>query len=179
MKLTLQGIKDTAAWKKAGIRLPACDVEAVAKKTRENPVWVHFGAGNIFRIFIGGIADRLLTSGDMARGLTCVETFDFDVVDKIYTPYDNLVLAVTLNADATTDKQVIGSLTEAIKAQSADAASWSRLKEIFANPGLQMLSFTITEKGYALRNMAGELMPVVVADMAEGPDAARHAMSIV
>ena len=179
MKLTLQGIKDTAAWEQAGIRLPAYDVEAVAKKTRENPVWVHFGAGNIFRIFIGGIADRLLTSGDMDRGITCVETFDFDVVDKIYDPYDNLVLAVTLNADATTDKQVIGSLTEAIKAQSADAASWSRLKEIFANPGLQMISFTITEKGYALKNAAGDFFPFIQADIDNGPEKATSAMAVV
>ena len=179
MRLTLHGIKDTAAWEQAGIRLPAYDVEAVAKKTRENPVWVHFGAGNIFRIFIGGIADRLLTSGDMDRGITCVETFDFDVVDKIYDPYDNLVLAVTLNADATTDKQVIGSLTEAIKAQSAVPASWSRLKEIFANPGLQMLSFTITEKGYALHNAAGDFFPFIQADIDNGPDKATSAMAVV
>ena len=65
MKLTLNGIKDTAAWAQAGIRLPAYDVEAVAKKTGESPVWVHFGAGNIFRIFIGGIADKLLESGSV------------------------------------------------------------------------------------------------------------------
>ena len=26
------------------------------------------------------------------------------------------------------------------------------MKEIFQNPGLQLVSFTITEKGYALRN---------------------------
>ena len=50
----------------------------------------------IFRIFIGGIADTLISSGEMKKGITCVETFDFDVVDKIYRPYDNLVLAVTL-----------------------------------------------------------------------------------
>ena len=60
-----------------------------------------------------------------------METFDFDVVDKIYHPYDNLVLAVTLNADGSTDKRVLGSLTEAIKAQSNVAQEWDRLKEIF------------------------------------------------
>ena len=179
MKLTRNGIKDTAAWKAAGIRLPEYDVEAVAAKTRENPVWVHFGAGNIFRIFIGGLADKLIAKGEMDRGITCVETFDFDVVDKIYTPYDNLVLAVTLKADATTEKEVYGSLTEAIKAQSSVPEYWSRLKEIFANPGLQMISFTITEKGYALRNAAGDFFPFIQADIDNGPDKAGSAMAVV
>ncbi len=53
-----------------------------------------------------------------------METFDFDVVDKIYKPYDNLVLAVTLKADGSTDKQVIGSIAEAIKAQSNVPEEW-------------------------------------------------------
>ena len=99
MKLTLEGIKDRAAWQNAGIKLPDYDVQAVSEKAKKHPVWAHFGAGNIFRIFVGGMADAMLEKGAMDRGITCVETFDFDVVDQIYTPYDNLVLAVTLNAD--------------------------------------------------------------------------------
>ena len=123
MKLTFEGIKDTAAWQSAGIKLPEYDVQAAAEKAKAHPVWAHFGAGNIFRIFVGGLADTLIAKGEMDRGITCVETFDFDVVDQIYAPYDNLVLAVTLNADATTDKRVLGSLSEAIKAQSAEPAN--------------------------------------------------------
>lgn len=88
----------------------------------------------------------------MEKGITCVETFDFDVVDKIYKPYDNLVLAVTLKADGSTDKQILGSLTEAVKAQSNVKEEWDRLIEIFKNPELKMISFTITEKGYALKS---------------------------
>lgn len=179
MKLTLAGLKDTAAWEAAGIRLPAYDVEHVAEETRKAPVWVHFGAGNIFRIFIGGLADRLIQEGEMKKGITCVETFDFDVIDKIYKPYDNLVLAVTLKADGSTDKEVIGSLTEAVKAQSADEAEWNRLKEIFANPGLQMISFTITEKGYALKSADGSFFPFVQADIDNGPAKPGAAMAVV
>ena len=52
MKLSIQGIKDKEAWEKAGIKLPSYDVEKVATATKEAPVWVHFGIGNIFRIFI-------------------------------------------------------------------------------------------------------------------------------
>ena len=179
MKLSLNGIKDAAAWKAAGISLPSYDVEKIAADTRKAPVWVHFGAGNIFRIFIGGLADKLLGQGDMDKGITCVETFDFDVIDKIYDPYDNLVLAVTLKADASTEKQVIGSLTEAIRAVSGDPAQWNRLKEIFVNPGLQMISFTITEKGYALTGPDGSFFPFIQADIENGPEKAGSAMAVV
>jgi len=71
MKLTLEGIKDRKVWEEAGISLPSYDVEAVAEATREKPVWVHFGAGNIFRIFIGGIADVLISEGVSGKGITC------------------------------------------------------------------------------------------------------------
>ena len=143
MKLTLDGIKNKKEWEEAGIALPSYDIEKVVENTKKAPVWVHFGAGNIFRIFIGGLADTLIAAGETDKGITCVETFDFDVVDKIYEPYDNLVLAVTLKADGSTDKKVLGSLTEAIKAQSGVAEEWNRLKEIFVDQGLQMISFKI------------------------------------
>ena len=179
MKLTLAGIKEQAAWEAAGIKLPSYDVEAIAENTRKAPSWVHFGAGNIFRIFVGGLADKLISQGELDKGITCVETFDFDVVDKIYKPYDNLVLAVTLKADGSTDKEVLGSLTEAIKAQSDDAGAWNRLKEIFVNPGLQMISFTITEKGYALKNSEGNYFPFIQSDIDNGPEKPGAAMAVV
>ena len=179
MRLTLEGLKDKEAWEKAGVQLPQYDIQSVAENTKKSPVWVHFGIGNIFRIFIGGIADTLIGKGVLDKGITCVETFDFDVVDKIYEPYDNLVLGVTLKSDGSTEKRVIGSLTEAIKAQSQVPADWNRLKEIFTNPGFQMASFTITEKGYALKNASGEYFPFVQADIDNGPEKPGAAMAIV
>ena len=83
MKLTLEGIKNSKAWEDANIVLPNYDVEKVSKKAQDAPKWVHFGVGNIFRIFIGGIADGLLEEGNLDRGITCLETFDYEVVDKI------------------------------------------------------------------------------------------------
>lgn len=179
MKLTLEGLKDRQSWEKAGITLPSYDAAAVAEATRRDPVWVHMGIGNIFRIFIGGIADQLLEEGLMDRGITCVETFDYDVVDKIYDPFDNLALSVTLHGDGTTDRKVLGSLTEAIKAQYSDEGQWERMKEIFQNPGLQLVSFTITEKGYALRNAEGAYFSFVESDIENGPDKAVSAMAVV
>ena len=179
MKLTRAGIKDRTAWEKAGITLPGYDVEAVSEKAKKEPVWVHFGIGNIFRVFIGGIADGLLEEGFMDRGITCVETFDYDVVDKIYQPYDNLGLNVILHGNGTREYKVIGSLAEAVKAQASDPEQWKRLKEIFASSSLQLVSFTITEKGYALHRADGTWLPYVAADIQNGPEKATGAMAVL
>ena len=179
MKLTWEGLKNRQEWEQAGIALPSYDAEAVAEKTKKAPIWVHMGIGNIFRIFIGGIADQLLEKGLMDRGITCVEVFDYDMVDKIYDPYDNLVLSVTLHGDGTTDKKVLGSLSEAVKALPSESAQWERTKEIFRDPGLQMVSLTITEKGYALKRADGTYFDFIKADIENGPEMAASAMAVV
>ena len=173
MNLTLAGIKETSKWEEAGIRLPKYDVEAMISKTKENPTWVHFGAGNIFRIFLGGVADDLLEAGLMETGITCVETFDEQIIEQIYEPFDNLVLSILLKADGGTDKRVLASLAEGIKADKV------RLAEIFKNPSLQMASFTITEKGYALKDANGAFFPWIVGEVEGGPSSATSAMGVV
>lgn len=179
MKLTIDGIKNREAWENAGIALPGYDVEKVSEKARKEPRWAHFGIGNIFRVFIGGIAHGLLESGVMDRGITCVETFDGQVVDRIYEPYDNLALSVILHGDGTREYKVLGSLAEAIKAQPSDRAQWKRLKEVFSAPSLQLVSFTITEKGYALHRADGSWLPVVESDIRGGPERAVGAMAVL
>lgn len=178
MKLSKEGLKSQALWQEAGVTLPSYDIEAVCNRTKEAPIWVHFGAGNIFRQFIGGVQDSLLNSVKADKGIICVETFDYDIIDKIYAPYDNLVLGVTLNVDGSTEKKVIGSLVEGIKAQFSDVGAVKRLKEIFTNPSLQMVSYTITEKGYALTNAQGNFFPFIAEEMEKGPEAVTSAMGI-
>jgi len=173
MNLTLTGIKETSKWEEAGIRLPKYDVETMIARTKENPTWVHFGAGNIFRIFLGGVAEDLLEAGFMSTGITCVETFDQEIVDKIYTPFDNLVLSIMLKADGGVDKRVLASLAESLKVDRG------RLAEIFRNPSLQMASFTITEKGYALKGGLGVYFPWIIEELLVGPAKATTAMGIV
>ena len=110
MKLSYATLENKDFWEAKGVKLPSYDVQEVARKTIESPRWVHLGIGNIFRIFIGGIADRLISDNLLDRGITCVETFDYDVVDKIYKPFDNLVLAATLHQDGKRDFSILGSL---------------------------------------------------------------------
>ncbi len=180
MKLSLESItSDAAAWTAKGVALPKFDIAAMRAQTKETPEWVHFGAGNIFRGFIGSLSQRLLNDGLAKTGIIACDTFDYEVIDKIYDAYDSLTLNVLLNPDGTTTREVLAGVAEGLKADFSDAASAERLRSIFRAPSLKMLSFTITEKGYALRRPDGSLMPVVEADMANGPAAPRHVMAIV
>ncbi|MBR3504263.1 MAG: mannitol dehydrogenase family protein [Clostridia bacterium] len=177
MKLNYNGLKDRAAWEKAGVQLPKHDWQAMRAETEQNPTWVHFGAGNIFRIFIAGLQQRLLDAGEVKGGIIAVETFDPEVVERVYEPHDSMTLAVSLRPDGGVDKAVNASIAKGIVASSPEG--WAELKAIFRKPSLQLISFTITEKGYALRDMKGELTPVAAADIEAGPAAPRHAMGVV
>ena len=175
LHLNYKGLENKKNWEKAGVILPSYDVKQLSEKTKKDPVWVHFGIGNIFRFFIGGIADELISKNILDKGITCVESFDYEVVDKIYKPFDNLALGVTMHADGRQDKRILGSLTEAIKVPG----EITRLREIFKNPNLQLVSFTITEKGYALHDSSGNYFSFVKSDIENGPEKPTGAMAIV
>ncbi len=138
---------DAAVWEAKGYELPRYDRQALMERTHENPTWVHFGGGNIFRAFPAAMLHDILNKGEYDRGVIVAETFDFEVVDKVYAPYNNLSLLVSLQSSGTIEKKVIGSVTEALKADY-QFTDWQRLTDIFRKPSLQMISFTITEKGY-------------------------------
>lgn len=150
MKLTdiLKSGFDSAQWEAKGYQLPEFDIEAVREKTFNSPTWVHFGGGNIFRAFPAAMLNDALNTGQYDRGVIVAETFDFEVIEKAYEPYGNLSLLVSLKSDGTVEKKVIASVTEALKADY-QFSDWQRLVDIFKNESLQMISFTITEKGYA------------------------------
>ena len=151
MKLNdlVSGNYNASEWEAKGYQLPKFDRAAVVKKTHDEPTWVHFGGGNIFRAFPAAILNDALNTGKYDRGVIVAETFDFEVIDQAYTPYNNLSLLVSLQSSGTIEKKVIASVTEALKADY-QFSDWQRLVEIFRNPSLQMISFTITEKGYSV-----------------------------
>ena len=179
MKLSYEGLKDREGYKARGVVLPAFDWQEMHDETMKNPVWVHFGAGNIFRGFIAALQQRLLNTGDCKSGIIAAETFDMDIIDKIYTPHDAMTLMVALKPDGSTEKEVIASIARGVKADCRAEKDWQLLRSMFENPSLQMVSFTITEKGYALKNMEGNYLGVVAADMEKGPESPVHAMAVV
>ena len=153
MIMKLSDIKNgnlSAEWAEKGYELPKFDIEAVKAKTHAEPTWVHFGAGNIFRAFPAAVLNDALNSGKYDRGVIVAESFDYEIIDKAYQPYDNLSLLVCLKSTGDIEKKVIASVTESLKADYSFGADWARLVEIFQAPSLQMISFTITEKGYGV-----------------------------
>ena len=163
MKLTLDGIKNKKAWK--GFKLPEFDIEKMCETTKETPVWIHFGSGNIFRAFLCSAAQELLDMGVMKSGITAAESHGTEIITECFKPHDNLCVAVTLNGDGSITKEVVASVGEAL----TTAFDFNRIEEIFCTDSLQMVSFTITEKGYALRDASGNIFPMVDTDKKTDP----------
>ncbi|MBO4927323.1 MAG: mannitol dehydrogenase family protein [Clostridiales bacterium] len=179
MSVTREALNNKEFWEERRIALPKFDLKRTEAETAANPTWLHFGAGNIFRGFIARLQQDLLNQGLVKTGIVAADTYDYEIIDRVYRPYDNLTLMADLRADGKVGYEIIGSVTEARKADPSDPDEMNRLKKIVSSPSLQLISFTITEKGYALRDLRGELLGVVKEDMSQGPSFARHAMSIV
>ena len=178
MELSYAGLRDCAGWASAHVRLPLFDWNAMRLATQASPIWLHFGAGNIFRGFIANLQHQLLEQGLSTCGILAADAFDYDIIDKIYTPHDNMSLLVTLKPDGSTDRNVIASIAKSLRANHAEPDQMAQLRAVFSSPSLQMVSYTITEKGYALTTLSGELQPLVSEDLRNGPSAAQHAMSL-
>ncbi len=171
MKLTLEDMEyNRMAFLAAGYDMPTFDRKAVHRATLERPTWIHFGPGNLFKAFPAHAAQKLLNSGRMDTGIIVAEGYDYEIIEKASRPLDNLSILVTLHADNTMNKTVIASIVEALILDSDIVPEFSRLQEIFANPSLQMASFTITEKGYAVKDVQGTFLPSVAEDLLKGPD---------
>jgi len=154
--LNKENIKDKDLWKKANVELPNFDYDKMSELTMKKPTWVHFGAGNIFRGFIAVLQQELLNTGKVDTGIVAVNLHGEELINKIYKPYDNLSLLVIMNPDGSLEKKVVGSITESLVGEYSDENDWKRLQDIFANPSLQIASFTITEKGYSVKDISEE-----------------------
>ena len=157
------------SFENAGYRVPKYNRKKMVTKTMESPFWIHFGAGNIFRAFQANVIEQLLNKGVLDRGLIVAEGYDYEIIDKIYHPYDNHSILVTLKTDGTVEKSVIGSVAESLVLDSENLSAFSRLQEVFRSDSLQIASFTITEKGYQLCQPNGSYRKDVMADIISGP----------
>ena len=148
MILTNEGLLNKESWEEKGYSLPKYDREQVKENTVKAPEWIHFGAGNIFRAFQAKMMDDLLNNSVIDKGLIVAEGYDYEIVEKMNRPHDDLSILVTLKADGNVEKTVVGSIVESVMLDEDNEVEIERLREIFRAPSLKMVSFTITEKGY-------------------------------
>ena len=170
MDLSKANLNNVAFWDSINVTLPKYDIDSVIANTKDHPTWLHVGGGNIFRAFIARVNQRLLNQGLTDTGIVVCGTMDYENFEKIYKPFDNLTIICDLRADGNTGYEIIGNITEAIPANYDDKDSIARLNEIVTNPSLQIISFTITEKGYALRDADGNVFEQAAEDMKNGPE---------
>ena len=121
-------INYNSSWSDKGYELPSYDREDVRKLTKENPSWIHFGAGNIFRGFPAAGLNNMLNDGSYDRGVIVSESFDYEIIEKAYKPYDDLSLLVVLKSDGEIEKKVIGSVIESIAADTSLDNGWWGVK---------------------------------------------------
>jgi len=171
--------KNKEEYVKVGIKLPEYNIVEMRENTKQKPVWIHFGGGNIFRCFHASIQQDLLNKGLADTGIITVDTYDEEIVRRVYKNHDNLTLVCVTKINGEIDKEVIASVAESHYYDESVPASYARVKEVFANPSLQMASITITEKGYNLKSSNGQYSSIVKEDMENGPEHAKHTMSIL
>lgn len=148
LSLNLKNVLNAPLWRDKNIELPVYDIEKARQNTTENPAWLHFGSGNIFRGFIASLADSLLNGGFSDTGVIAAETYDTEIIERIYAPYDNLALNVILKPDGGCAVSVNASVAQALTPQNDK----ERLINIVCKKSLRLITYTITEKGYSLKN---------------------------
>ena len=159
--LTDAGLAARKSWEEKGYRLPSFDRQAMYRATKTAPRWLHFGAAVL--------QQHLLETGEEQSGIIVCENYDTEIIEKVYTPHDQLSVFVRLYPDGKKEKLIIASVAEALAADASHPDDWARLQEIFQAPSLQIASFTITEKGYRIMDGAGVLYPDVAEDFSAGP----------
>ena len=82
VKLLDNYLEKSERFAEAKINIPKFDQGKVAESTTDNPVWVHFGGGNLFRCFHAVVAQDLLNQGELNSGIIVAETYDDEVIEK-------------------------------------------------------------------------------------------------
>ncbi|MCQ4965373.1 hypothetical protein NE652_10530, partial [Bifidobacterium pseudocatenulatum] len=88
---------------------------------------------------------------------------------------------VVTKADGTKDLELFASVAKAVFSGRAteDPSGLNEMKQIFTKPSLQVVSFSITEKGYAVKNPDGQYLPAVARDLENGPAKPENTMSMI
>lgn len=166
------------AYARAGFAVPAYDITRMRERTTTHPAWVHLGPGNFFRSLHATVAQQLLDTGALDTGIVLVGTHDPRTIEHCHAT-DELFVNAVMDADGGVAPTLVASVAESHFVSAGTTEAWARLVEVFTAPSLQLVTLTITEKGYRLRDPAGDLLPAVAYDVEHGPGDDSHAMGVL
>lgn len=117
--------------------------------------WLHFGGGNLYRAFHAEVTQTLIDQQALTKGIVVCETFDEQVIDQVYAPYENDILEVIMHEGGRLEKKLLQSTAASYYCHPSHAASYEQIRKVFREPSLQLVTVTITEKGYGLKDSQG------------------------
>lgn len=117
---------------------------------------VHFGIGAFHRAHMASYTDLAMSAGERDWMISGVSLRSRSVADQL-NPQDSLY-TLTERTDENASTRLVGSVAEVLFAPDQADRVISRI----ADPACQIVSFTITEKGYARRD--GNLLDLEMAE---------------
>ncbi|WP_089110041.1 mannitol dehydrogenase family protein [Secundilactobacillus mixtipabuli] len=179
VKITDDYLKQSDEFKKYGIQVPTYSQTKMVNESLVHPTWIHFGGGNLFRAFHAAIAHKLLQTKAATTGVIMVETYDDEVVKRAYQDYNNRILRIITEADGSQKRDLLASVAAAWFVGKSSDKCYQDLENAFKQPSLQVVSFSITEKGYKLTNRQGQFKPDLEHDFKSGPFATTNNMTLL
>ncbi|MDO4594230.1 MAG: mannitol dehydrogenase family protein [Tissierellia bacterium] len=153
-------LNDRKSFEQKGLKMPDYDIYKMRKDTKENPQWIHFGAGNLFRGYIASLADDLLNKKEINTGIIAASCHHSNNFKSVFKDNDNLTIKAILNEDGHIDYRLIASVADNVNVENA--YNFNRLKEIFKKESLKFVTFTITEKGYEVFDSQGSVKKKII-----------------
>lgn len=171
LSLTKEGIKDEQ-WKNTAVKMPNFNIASIMDKTKSSPKWIHIAPSNIFRSMIAPLQQNLIELGLEECGMIAIETYDPEIIDNIYKPYDNLSICVIMPPNRSNEFMIVANIADAIFVdKEISQKDWEKALEYLSKSSVQIVSLTCTEKGYDINT------PYIDLDLSNGVNSPKHIMA--
>lgn len=123
---------------------------------------LHFGVGNFFRSHLAEYTeDLMILTGEHDLGISPISTTaPGDTLNDALKAQDSLYTLV-MASDEKNAAKIISSLNDPLNSSKGEDA----IIEALADPSVQVVTLTITEGGYSLRNEFNQVVDQPVADL--------------